>query len=114
MATVRVALEADSGFLSIFDEEAEMHAPDIVPASLALNLSFLHTPPWETEPWQTILENNNPGGTPTNAPLLIIQGDADPIVAPDVHPVPRSPASVVVGYVAPGRPRASPGRARGR
>jgi ketosteroid isomerase-like protein len=28
MATVRVALEADSGFLSIFDEGAEMHAPD--------------------------------------------------------------------------------------
>ena len=55
-----------------------------VPGSLALNLTFLHTPPWETEPWATILENNNPGATRTNAPLLIIQGDADPIVAPDV------------------------------
>ena len=55
-----------------------------VPASLALNLTFLHTPPWEMGPWKTILENNNPGGTPTDAPLLIIQGDADPIVAPDV------------------------------
>jgi len=55
-----------------------------VPASLALNLTFLHTPPWEAEPWKTILEKNNPGGTRTNAPLLIVQGDADPIVAPDV------------------------------
>jgi alpha-beta hydrolase superfamily lysophospholipase len=55
-----------------------------VPGSLALKLTFLHTPPWETEPWRTILEQNNPGGTPTNAPILIIQGDADPIVAPEV------------------------------
>lgn len=55
-----------------------------VPGSLALDLTFLHTPPWETEPWKTIVEKNNPGATRTNAPLLIIQGDADPIVAPDV------------------------------
>jgi pimeloyl-ACP methyl ester carboxylesterase len=55
-----------------------------VPGSLALDLTFLHTPPWETEPWKTILEENNPGDTRTNSPLLIIQGDADPIVAPDV------------------------------
>ena len=55
-----------------------------VPGSLALNLTFLHTPPWETEPWTTIVEKNNPGATRTNAPLLIIQGDADPIVTPDV------------------------------
>jgi pimeloyl-ACP methyl ester carboxylesterase len=55
-----------------------------VPGSLALNLTFLHTPPWETEPWATIVEENNPGDARTNAPLLIIQGDADPIVAPDV------------------------------
>jgi pimeloyl-ACP methyl ester carboxylesterase len=55
-----------------------------VPGSLALNLTFLHTPPWETEPWATIVEENNPGNARTDAPLLIIQGDADPIVAPDV------------------------------
>jgi alpha-beta hydrolase superfamily lysophospholipase len=41
-------------------------------------------PSWETEPWKTIAEKNNPGATRTNAPILIIQGDADPIVAPDV------------------------------
>lgn len=55
-----------------------------VPGSLALNLTFLHTPPWNAEPWNTILEQNTPGQTRTNAPLLIVQGDADPIVAPDV------------------------------
>lgn len=31
-----------------------------------------------------MLEENNPGGTRTRAPLLIVQGDADPIVAPEV------------------------------
>ena len=55
-----------------------------VPGSLALNLTFLHTPPWETEPWKTIVQTNNPGATRTGAPLLIVQGDADPIVAPGV------------------------------
>jgi alpha-beta hydrolase superfamily lysophospholipase len=55
-----------------------------VPASLALDLTFLHTPPWETEPWKTIAEKNNPGAARTNAPILIVQGDADPIIAPDV------------------------------
>jgi alpha-beta hydrolase superfamily lysophospholipase len=55
-----------------------------VPGSLALNVRFLHTPPWNTEPWATIVEENTPGQTRTNAPLLIVQGDADPIVAPEI------------------------------
>ena len=55
-----------------------------VPAALALDLTFLHAPPWETEPWTTIAETNTPGATGTNAPILITQGDADPIVDPDV------------------------------
>ena len=55
-----------------------------VPAALALDLTFLHTPPWEAEPWKTIAETNAPGATRTNAPILIVQGDADKIVAPDV------------------------------
>jgi pimeloyl-ACP methyl ester carboxylesterase len=55
-----------------------------VPASLALKLTFLRTPPWKAEPWNTILGRNNPGRTRINAPLMIIQGDADPIVAPEV------------------------------
>jgi Secretory lipase len=53
-----------------------------VPAALALDLRFLHTPPWRTEPWQTILELNTPGAGRTGAPILITQGDADPIISP--------------------------------
>jgi pimeloyl-ACP methyl ester carboxylesterase len=55
-----------------------------VPAALALDLTFLRTPPWETEPWKTILAKNTPGATRTNAPILLVQGDADTIVAPNV------------------------------
>ena len=54
------------------------------PGSLALGLTFLSNPPWEVEPWKTIAAKNNPGGAPTQAPILITQGDADPIVAPGV------------------------------
>ena len=53
-----------------------------VPAALALDLTFLHTPPWETEPWKTIFEANTPGGNPTGIPILITQGDEDPIMPP--------------------------------
>ena len=49
-----------------------------------LGLTFLHTPPWEAEPWKTILVQNTPGGSRTGAPILLTQGAADPIVAPDV------------------------------
>jgi alpha-beta hydrolase superfamily lysophospholipase len=55
-----------------------------VPAALALRLTFLRTPPWEREPWKRIIQENTPGGSPTDAPIRISQGDADPIVAPDV------------------------------
>ena len=54
-----------------------------VPASLALGLTFLRQPPWEIEPWKTILETNKPGGAPTAVPLLIVQGGADMIVPHD-------------------------------
>jgi alpha-beta hydrolase superfamily lysophospholipase len=55
-----------------------------VPAALALDLTFLHTPLWEREPWKTILDTNTPGAGRTNTPMLIVQGDADTIVAPDI------------------------------
>ncbi len=55
-----------------------------VPGSLALSLKFLHTPLWDAEPWATILRDNTPGQSRTDAPILIVQGDADPIVAADV------------------------------
>jgi pimeloyl-ACP methyl ester carboxylesterase len=32
-----------------------------VPGALLLGLTFLHTPPWEAEPWKTIAEQNTPG-----------------------------------------------------
>ncbi|HJR94686.1 MAG TPA: alpha/beta fold hydrolase, partial [Gaiellaceae bacterium] len=51
-----------------------------VPASLTLGLTFLREPPWEIEPWKTILATNKPGGARTGAPLLILQGGADKIV----------------------------------
>ena len=53
-----------------------------VPAALALDLTFLHTPPWETEPWKTIFPTNTPGANPTGVPILITQGDTDPIMPP--------------------------------
>jgi pimeloyl-ACP methyl ester carboxylesterase len=51
-----------------------------IPASLTLGLTFLRQPPWEIEPWRTILTTNRPGGAPIEAPILLVQGDADRIV----------------------------------
>jgi pimeloyl-ACP methyl ester carboxylesterase len=55
-----------------------------VPAALALRLTFLRLPPWETEPWRAIVETNDPGAARIGVPILITQGAADPIVAPEV------------------------------
>jgi Secretory lipase len=55
-----------------------------VPGSLLLGLRFITTPPWEIEPWRTILAVNTPGTAPTRVPMIITQGDADPIMTPDV------------------------------
>ena len=55
-----------------------------VPSALLLGLTFLHTPPWEAEPWKTIAEQNTPGQVRTHAPVLIVQGEADQIVDPAV------------------------------
>ena len=56
-----------------------------VPAATALNVTFLSEPPWDTEPWTRILAENTPGGACTGAPILITQGEADPIVSPSVQ-----------------------------
>jgi uncharacterized membrane protein HdeD (DUF308 family)/pimeloyl-ACP methyl ester carboxylesterase len=53
-----------------------------VPSALLLGLTFITNPPWTTEPWKTIAETNTPGGARTGVPILITQGEADPIVAP--------------------------------
>lgn len=55
-----------------------------VPSALLLGLTFLHTPPWEAEPWKTISEENTPGATPIDVPLLVVQGGGDHIVDPQV------------------------------
>ena len=55
-----------------------------VPGALILDLTFVSGRPWEVEPWTSIIANNNPGDAPTDAPMLIVQSDADTIVAPDV------------------------------
>jgi alpha-beta hydrolase superfamily lysophospholipase len=51
-----------------------------VPSALLLDLSFISSPPWRTEPWRTISEQNGPGATPIGVPILITQGGADKIV----------------------------------
>jgi len=55
-----------------------------VPSSLLLGFTFLSTPPWEAEPWKTIIADNTPGAAPTGVPMLITQGEDDPIMTPDV------------------------------
>ena len=35
-----------------------------VPSSLLLGLTFISTPPWEVEPWKTIIAQNTPGAAP--------------------------------------------------
>lgn len=55
-----------------------------VPGALILDLTFVSGRPWEVEPWKSIIADNNPGNAPTDAPMLIVQSDADTIVAPEV------------------------------
>jgi pimeloyl-ACP methyl ester carboxylesterase len=52
------------------------------PGAGLLGVSFFRHrhPPWRTEPWRRIAEQNSPGRAPIRAPVLITQGGADPIV----------------------------------
>jgi len=63
--------------------EAQMLA--VVPEAELLKIQFLRTPPWDVEPWSTILAENTPGATNIDAPVLIAQGAADPLVLPAVQ-----------------------------
>jgi pimeloyl-ACP methyl ester carboxylesterase len=49
-----------------------------------LRLSYLRAPPWETEPWKELLDQNTPGDTRIPAPILIVQGAADELVRPAI------------------------------
>ena len=51
---------------------------------LALKLSYLKQLPWETEPWKGLIAENTPGRTRISAPIIITQGDADPLVRPTI------------------------------
>jgi acetyl esterase/lipase len=55
-----------------------------VPSSLVLGLTFIAHPPAETEPWKTHFAENAPGGQTVGVPILLTQGDADPIITPAV------------------------------
>lgn len=53
-----------------------------IPGTVILDITFLKAPPWEVEPWRSIVSQNNPGGRPTGVPMFVSQGDADTIVDP--------------------------------
>jgi len=58
---------------------------EIISAGLAahsLNPVFLSHPPESTLPWPDLFTTNSPGHSPSEAPILIIQGTADTTVEP--------------------------------
>lgn len=57
----------------------------VLPEAELLKIAFLAAPPWDTEPWASIIAANTPGGSTVDAPVLIAQGAADPLVVPDVQ-----------------------------
>jgi alpha-beta hydrolase superfamily lysophospholipase len=57
-------------------------AVDAVLAARALNPVFRSHPPQTTPPWPALFDENSPGHAPPGAPLLIVQGTADPTVEP--------------------------------
>jgi pimeloyl-ACP methyl ester carboxylesterase len=50
-----------------------------------LQLGFLVSPIWETEPWASRIAENTPGAEPIHAPLLIVQGSDDVLIRPDIQ-----------------------------
>lgn len=55
-----------------------------LPLTTILKVGYLKSPPWQTEPWQTLLTQNTPGETKTPAPIFLAQGGADPLVHPPI------------------------------
>jgi len=56
-----------------------------VPSALLLKLSFLRQPPWQVEPWKSIVAQNTPGAARIPVPVLVTQGGADRIIPPGVQ-----------------------------
>jgi acetyl esterase/lipase/uncharacterized membrane protein HdeD (DUF308 family) len=50
-----------------------------------LQLRFLVSPIWETEPWASRIVENTPGNEPFDAPLLIVQGTDDALIRADIQ-----------------------------
>jgi alpha-beta hydrolase superfamily lysophospholipase len=57
-------------------------AVDAILTARALNPVFRSHPPQTTPPWPALFDENSPGHAPPGAPLLIVQGTADPTVEP--------------------------------
>ncbi len=57
-------------------------AVDAIITARALNPVFRSHPPQTTPPWPALFDENSPGHAPPGAPLLIVQGTADPTVEP--------------------------------
>ncbi|MGD9696450.1 MAG: alpha/beta fold hydrolase [Thermoleophilia bacterium] len=49
-----------------------------------LRIRYLRAVPWETEPWRGLLRANTPGSAPIPAPVMVTQGDDDPLVRPPI------------------------------
>lgn len=59
-------------------------APRMTAVSLALRVTYLHTLPWETEPWKSLIARNSPGNEGIGPPILITQGEADRLILPAI------------------------------
>ena len=70
--TGRAAL-ADLADRCLYGREYSSGAP-------TLEASEIVRAPWDTEPWRRIMEENTPGPAPIGAPILLVQGSADPVV----------------------------------
>jgi uncharacterized membrane protein HdeD (DUF308 family)/acetyl esterase/lipase len=57
----------------------------LFPEAELLKIRFLDGSPWDVEPWSTIITDNTPGAGSIDAPVLIAQGAADPLVVPPVQ-----------------------------
>ncbi len=62
----------------------EQEAAAILPGSILMKITFLSNQPVDTEPWKSVFEENSPGGSMIPAPILIVQGEEDGLVHPDV------------------------------
>jgi uncharacterized membrane protein HdeD (DUF308 family)/alpha-beta hydrolase superfamily lysophospholipase len=81
----------DSAVLPIVERLAETcvatgpEALALLTESELLQLGFLVSPIWATEPWAGRIADNTPGNQPIDAPLLIVQGTDDVLIRADIQ-----------------------------